>query len=463
MPWINRHRRLWLGLLGILVGMEVVEISFWFYDETRGGGDGRLRDFSFGPVFANLRLIWTGLLLLLLGLLVPNRPVQGFTVGLLFSALLLSLLEGLAALVVKTGLVQSPAPSYQFATPIPLVATLRPFHADLHPDFGVWHYADSTLHEGDCFRVTYHKNAFGARDRERNLSAAQPRVIVLGDSFVEGYGVGLPERFTNRLEAATGREFMNFGTSGHFSPTQSYLLYRHLARRFDHRTVVLCVLPWNDFIEDDYEACRTHPALAMRYRPYWVGDSPDYQLRYCVDSLQKSIWHPARIHQLHAVQQRGERPALVIPRSFAQRLVHGLSSYSYLYNLIHSRQTPSQAPSRYFHYRPDEYHRLLHSIRCLKKEARNAKLVVVTLPTRDDFREAAQHRQKTPLVAQLETDLHREGIGYVDLLARMQQRQPAWESLFFTCDGHWNASGHALAAECLRADAAFAHVHSSEK
>lgn len=463
MPWINRHRWLWLSLLGILVGVEAVEATLWLYDVTRGGGDGRLRGVLVGPVFRNLRYAWATLFLISLGLIVPHRRVQILTFSGLITALLLGLFEGLAAVLVETGLVKSSSPSYSLAIPLPLVATSRPFHADVHPAFGVWHYADSAVHESACFRQVYRKNAFGARDRERSLRAARPRAVVLGDSFVEGYGVGQTERFTDRLEAATGTEMLNFGTSGYFGPTQAYLLYRHLAQHFDHQIVVLCVLPWNDFVEDDYEIGHSHVTLATRYRPYWVRRSGAYQLRYWVDSLPKSDWYPDRIRQLYEAQQRGERPELEIRRTVRQKFVHTLESYSYLYNLIHSLQTPSDPPSRFFHYRADEYQRLLHSIRCLKTEAKRAKLVVVTLPTENDFREAAPRAGKSPLAVQLAADLHREGVGYVDLLERMSNHHPAWDTLFFTCDGHWNAAGHALAAECLRTDAALAPGLFSEK
>lgn len=463
MPWINCHRRVWLGLLGILVGMELLEGALWLYDATRGGGDGRLKGFAFGSIFQNLRFAWVGMAFISLGLLVPNQRVQNATFGVLTTVLLLGLLEGLAAVVVEKGLVRSSSPSYSFAIPLPLITTNRPFLADVHPAFGVWHYADSAVHESACFRQVYHKNAFGARDRERNLRSARPRTVVLGDSFVEGYGVSQAERFTDRLEAAVGKEMLNFGTSGHFGPTQAYLQYRHLARWFDHQNVVLCVLPWNDFAEDDYELCRSLPAFATRYRPYWVGHPGTYQLRYWVDSLPKSDWYPDRIRQVYAAQQRGQRPEQEISRTALQKLIHGLESYSYLYNLIHSSLTSANPPSRFFHYQPEEYERLLHSIRRLKTEVGRMKLFVVTLPTRNDFQEATPHFGKSPLATQLAADLRRESIGYVDLLETMLNRQPDWNTLFFSCDGHWNAVGHALAAECLRTHPALSSAFSPEK
>ena len=58
------------------------------------------------------------------------------------------------------------------------------------PRFGVWHESNAEwVHEESCFKVTYRTNSVGARDRERSVSSTKPRVVVLGDSILEGLGV----------------------------------------------------------------------------------------------------------------------------------------------------------------------------------------------------------------------------------------------------------------------------------
>src|SRR6186713_2448947 len=71
------------------------------------------------------------------------------------------------------------------------------------------------------YRTTVTINALGFRDVERSLAkpADRPRVLVLGDSFIEAYGVELEESLTRRLEAVAGEagclvDVMNAGVHG---------------------------------------------------------------------------------------------------------------------------------------------------------------------------------------------------------------------------------------------------------
>src|SRR5215469_8276141 len=79
------------------------------------------------------------------------------------------------------------------------------FWADLNPDFGVWHKSNATfIHKGSCFEVTYTTNSYGAIDKERSLRSTEPRVIVLGDSMMEGYTLERWDRLSDQLEQKTG-------------------------------------------------------------------------------------------------------------------------------------------------------------------------------------------------------------------------------------------------------------------
>jgi len=125
---------------------------------------------------------------------------------------------------------------------------LNGFWADIDPDFGVWHRANvSYTHEKSCFSVTYTSNSYGALDKERSRRSPAPRVVVLGDSMMEGLTLGTPQRLSNRLEEMTGIEHLNFATSQTFGPIQYLLAYETLAKKFDHDLVLVGFLPENDF------------------------------------------------------------------------------------------------------------------------------------------------------------------------------------------------------------------------
>jgi hypothetical protein len=68
-----------------------------------------------------------------------------------------------------------------------------------------------TIHYQDgCLEMDNLYNSYGARDKENKNICDTNRVILLGDSFVEGFGVKENGRFSNLLEKETGKEMMNF-------------------------------------------------------------------------------------------------------------------------------------------------------------------------------------------------------------------------------------------------------------
>jgi hypothetical protein len=70
--------------------------------------------------------------------------------------------------------------------------------------WGAWHLPNATARHADrCFDVKVASNSYGARDRERSLSGKN-RILVVGDSFVEGWGVEAEHRFTNVMERQGG-------------------------------------------------------------------------------------------------------------------------------------------------------------------------------------------------------------------------------------------------------------------
>ena len=143
--------------------------------------------------------------------------------------------------------------------------TEAPFYQDRDRAFGVWHDPDRDyVPIAECFDVVYSSNSYGARDVERPRRSAAPRVVVLGDSFVEGIGVDREARMTDLLEGQTGIPHLNFGTAGAFSSTQEWKLYETLASDFDHEWLMLFAFPYNDFVENDHERWWE----PERYRPY---------------------------------------------------------------------------------------------------------------------------------------------------------------------------------------------------
>lgn len=166
-----------------------------------------------------------------------------------------------------------------------------PYTVDIDPDFGVWHLPNTSYrHLEPCFDHRYYFNDYGARDKNHPQQSTNRRVINIGDSFIEGYGVDTTHRLSNLLARETGRDVLNFGTSGSFGTTQMRLLYENKASQFDHNTVLVGLYPQNDFQEEDLKLGKK--SRADRYRPYLIEKDSSFQLTYFVDSLNKSQWNP---------------------------------------------------------------------------------------------------------------------------------------------------------------------------
>ncbi len=117
-------------------------------------------------------------------------------------------------------------------------------------------------------------NSAGFRDRE--WEAPKPpgvfRIAVLGDSYVDAMQVDVEERFTERIEAAlhaSGRfsprkvEVLNFGVGG-YGTAQELQVLRYSVWRFSPDLVILAFLPYND-LRNNYEPLQKDPG-----RPYFV-------------------------------------------------------------------------------------------------------------------------------------------------------------------------------------------------
>lgn len=110
----------------------------------------------------------------------------------------------------------------------------------------------------DYSRTYPSTNAHGQRDLERSLAkpAQTRRILLLGDSVVEGHGIGdMDDTLSRRLEsllAADGTEVLNFGVSGYCTRAEVELLaVKGLA--FDPDVVIL-VFVSNDFDNFNREA-----------------------------------------------------------------------------------------------------------------------------------------------------------------------------------------------------------------
>jgi len=318
------------------------------------------------------------------------------------------------------------------------------FLADSSPYFGVWHVPNAAVSVstpvGD---VTYETNSFGMRDRHRELkSDAVNRVVVLGDSFVEGYFVEESDRMTDLMEKESGIEHLNFGSGGDFGSIQEWLLYKHLVLQFDHSEVKLFLLPDNDFRDND-------PAqnAKNRYRPYLQRSGSSFDVFYPIP-----------------FEQAGDRLRL----SPWVRTKHTAYNTSYTLNLlvnfrpivmlsgIRRSYFASTVTSAYDSYSEEDLARLLYSYEQILRLAGNRAVTVYVIPREKDFIAQETGRLSGRIVQDLAVLAGRHSnLRVVDLmpgfLTYMKTNGVSFRRFFLGFDPHWSPLGHRVAAQIVLA------------
>jgi len=308
--------------------------------------------------------------------------------------------------------------------------------AEINPVWGMWHYPGHTTARGACFQVDYFCNNYGARDKERIMNSDTNRFIVLGDSFIEGYGIQESDRFSNQLEENSGKPALNFGC-GYFTPTQELLVYENLAGKFSHNQVIIGILPFNDFSEDDSSFHEQDGFV--HYQPFFEGTFPNYTLMYREDSLSKSTFNKEGYY--------------AIQNSSSQKWRRFLKSFTYWYNLYHylratrvANKQP-EAYSGYFDFKEKEIQKLSYILGRLKQAAGNREVWVLTIPVKQDFMRSRDGN--SPLHNRMLHICDSLNLRYVDLLRAYKKLGEPPESLYLQCDGHWNEKANKLAAQIV--------------
>lgn len=351
------------------------------------------------------------------------------------------LVELMCLTVIKTGFIRADLP--KFFSGLKDTAVFPFTYADINPHWGVWHYnypIKTSLNS--CIDIECVPNSVGARDKERIIAGDSNRVIVLGDSFMEGFGIDASERVSDLLENKTGKEFLNFSCAD-MGSTQEYLVYKHLASQYSHNTVLIGILPDNDFLNDniDFDSIQT----PLRYKPYW-NDS--LQLRYYVNDISQSQFNYGAFKKYKS--------------TFRYKMRYFLENTTCWFNVLYftskrknaadfvRNKTSGKYYSGYYDCSDDDIKRLEKSLTEIRKLSSGKKMIIFTIPVQKDFirYDLERRKEKPVLVNQLQQFASQHNIIYVDLLTKSHYGEDH-KSLFFDCDDHWNATGNRWAYEKL--------------
>ncbi len=304
-------------------------------------------------------------------------------------------------------------------------------------------------------------NSQGFKDRERTFERTDhPRLVALGDSFTWGAGVTYDETFVTILERelqrlAPGLEIINLGVPA-WGPHEEFHLLKSYGIRFQPEVVLLNFYVGNDIQNKRADDSNLSTILVVAGQSYyvhsngnWVHDrlGPD---RWFLYHNLNYLWRVGTARALKAVEDGGsaDRGPGLVPRSLYLKGIHERSDI-YL-----------AASSDYFE---QHWARTQATLLAMNEflRARNIRLVVILIPDHVQidlqlqneylaaFRQSrGQYNFEKP--QQLLTAWGREhGVPVLDLLPAFKAAGSP-ESLYFQNDIHWNAAGHALAAQAIR-------------
>lgn len=345
-----------------------------------------------------------------------------------------SIIELFCLFMIRSGYIPAREPNFHFVWnpkyPLPM--------ADINPVWGAWHYKEPFRGQYGCINYDYAINSYGARDKERNkLSSDTNRVVVLGDSFLEGYGIKAADRLSDILEKKTSHEFLNFSCTS-FSNTQEYLIYKHLADSFNHSTILIGFQPLTDFDDDDFN----FPLQKKRYKPFFIKKDSGYHLTYYQDSLEKSEYN--------------KESYLSSTNSFSQTVKRFFRSYTYWFNIIDYFKNRKNllkiykgisTSSYYYNYKPEQIERLTYILTQLRSAAPGKKIILVSIPAVPDIDRKISDGIP-PLTFELSKVCSKLQIKYIDLLQAFSEEKD-YHKYYFHCDPHWNEKGNKYAADIL--------------
>lgn len=311
--------------------------------------------------------------------------------------------------------------------------------------WGTWHLPGTSARLwSSCYDTTYRINSYGARDREHPRQSDTPRIVVLGDSFAEGFGVDETDRFTNRLERLTGLEMLNFGVSG-TGPLSYSILYQQLAHQFDHIGVLVLLTATNDFIDQDGHFWREADGkLPGRYKPYYVESEAGFEIVYPV--------------------ARPSAPQIVATTAgISHPVVRWLRDWTWFGGVLRDinyvvqskrvaeRLTELGEDTGYRETSVRRLHAVRHSLLQITETAGSERFVAILLipgPKDLQFVGGGGALLRETLAFPV-----RNGIRVVDLAEHLI-KLPDTSSVFFSCDDHWSADGNRIIANIVAAELA---------
>ena len=312
-------------------------------------------------------------------------------------------------------------------------------------DWGAWHLPNaSAIHSKSCFSVWYESNEVGARDDSFADIMDLPNVVLLGDSFAEGWGVNLEDAAQSIIEHQTGFNLLNFGAAAHFGPVQYYTIYEKLAKSYPHEALVIFFIPNSDFTDNDYSVWRGNgstffnDARDERYRPYYKVDNDG---------------EPRAFIPKNAVKRDsfGSRNESWDWRIFLVENFWLSNAWRTAKHAIEGRENNNADAGRlyvgYFDAKEKQQEAAMEYVNRLVQAAEGKPVLIVAIPTAEDLRRLKLGFDVSSMYWWHYLKNFSSNNTNVEFLDLAGSEVDDIGRLFHTCDEHWSAYGNKWVAE----------------
>ena len=292
-------------------------------------------------------------------------------------------------------------------------------------------------------QITFTTDARGFRNRQ---SRDQTDVVLIGDSYVEGWSVSDDETSAAVLERQLGRPVSNFGVSG-FGTLQQLIVLRRYALAQRPRLVVWFFFEGNDLYDD-----QEFENALLYLQDYDDGDLDD-------DQGKGVDWPRFRrasfTRNAYGLLRRTAHPLVhkALPTHGWYRDQDGALRQLFYYNY---------AALSFTDYEQERFETTKAAFRDGVELGRERGMAMALMFVPMKFRvygEFCSFAPESPcrewrpwnLPARFQAFCVEDGIDCVDLSEPMQRAAAAGQLLYGPEDSHWNAEGHAFVAQQVQA------------
>ena len=297
--------------------------------------------------------------------------------------------------------------------------------------WGAWHKPlSSTLQKRSCYEVIYTSNEVGARDTNFEDNTYND-VVLIGDSFAEGYGVNYKNTSQKYIEDLTKKNVLNFGVSQNFGPVQYWIVYDKFASKYKHNLIIIYFLPDNDFGENDYSNWEG----SKRYRPYYKKISENkYDTFIPINALKNYMSFTKKLKKI--LKDNFWTSNLFVNLNYKYKI--------YRYN----KKKKNNNFSGYFDSSIEQQKAAIFFLDKIINSS-SVDVILVSIPRPHDFKRyfAGESLEKTYWNNYFsKKDKLHDQFKFIDLIKFAPKNI---NEIFLKCDGHWSSNGNRWASKII--------------